>query len=356
MPRARTQDLLHLSWQGMLSDYVTVLAWTPDDNRLAAGSAAGEVVLYNANTGTPTVLQPAWGQSVDALSISPDGNFLAAAGQSGTIMIWQIGERSLRVISQLTYPHAWLDRLQCNPKYPELAFSFGRHAQVWDALSQTIVTTLNFENSSVLDLTWHPNGELLTVSGNQNVKTWHRQNWDDDPTLRETEGASEAITWSPDGIYLASGNNDRSLLVWESGNPYPWRMQGFPGKVRQLAWSTPASTRDRPILASTSADGVVIWRREANSSIDWSATVLEQHYGTVTAIAFQPGSRLLASASDDGWIFLWHQANRLAQRLQGVSKGFSALAWNHQGTALITAGQQGELLMWKQQMRGKGFR
>jgi len=40
MPRARTQDLLHLSWQGMLSDYVTVLAWTPDDNRLAAGSAA----------------------------------------------------------------------------------------------------------------------------------------------------------------------------------------------------------------------------------------------------------------------------------------------------------------------------
>ncbi|MEO0491362.1 MAG: WD40 repeat domain-containing protein, partial [Cyanobacteria bacterium J06659_2] len=24
-----------------------------------------------------------------------------------------------------------------------------------------------------------------------------------------------AIAWSPDGTYLASGNNDRSVLVWE---------------------------------------------------------------------------------------------------------------------------------------------
>jgi WD40 repeat protein len=82
---------------------------------------------------------------------------------------------------------------------------------------------------------------------------------------------------------------------------------------------------------------------------------LYQHHDTVTAIAFQPGSHLLASAAEDGWVCLWNKANQMTQILQGATKGFSTLSWNHQGTALATAGQQGEVLMWKPQMRGKGF-
>lgn len=37
-----------LHWQGMLADYVTAIAWSPDGKTLAAISAAGEVVLYQA--------------------------------------------------------------------------------------------------------------------------------------------------------------------------------------------------------------------------------------------------------------------------------------------------------------------
>lgn len=123
MPRARAQDLLQLSWQGMLSDYVTAIAWSPDGTRLAACSAAGEVVLYDAKTGTPSVLQPANGQAVNALSISHDSQFLASAGQVGTVAIWQIGGESPQVLTQLTYPKVWIDRLQWHPQHPELADS-----------------------------------------------------------------------------------------------------------------------------------------------------------------------------------------------------------------------------------------
>lgn len=355
MPRARTQELFQLLWQGMLSDYVTIIAWDPDGTRLAACSAAGEVVLYDARTGIPSVLQSAQEQSVDALSISSDGRFLAAAGQAGTVIIWQIADESPYILSQLSYPQAWIDRLQWHPQAPELAFGFGRHLQVWNALTQTVTTTLNFENSSVLDLAWHPHGEYLSVSGNQIVKTWRRQSWDDDPILQETGGASVAIMWSPDGLYLASGNNDRSLLVWEWENPYPWRMQGFPGKVRQLAWSTPKSATDTPVLASISTNGIVIWKKNADPSVGWTAQVLEQHHDTVTTIAFKPGSRLLASAAIDGCVCLWNPAYQIIQTLQGAPQGFSTLSWNPQGTALAAAGKQGELLVWKQHMRGKGF-
>jgi len=114
-----------------------------------------------------------------------------------------------------------------------------RYAQIWDATTQSIITTLNFESSSVLDLSWHPQGDRLSLSGNQSIKTWQRQDWDDDPTVRDIGGASGAIAWSPDGTYLASGNNDRSVLVWEEDIPYPWQMQGFPDKVRTHFSSPP---------------------------------------------------------------------------------------------------------------------
>ncbi len=355
MPKTKPQNLLHPAWQTSLSDYITAIAWSPDGAWLAASSAAGEVVRYEAKTGETTVLQEAQGESVDALAISADGAFLAAGGQSGTVWIWQLDGSTLTLVTTLEHPRAWIDRLQWNPRYPELAFSLGCYAQVWDAPTQSVITTLNFESSSVLDLAWHPQGDRLSLSGNQSIKTWQRQDWDNDPTGRDIGGASGAIAWSPAGTYLASGNNDRSVLVWEEGNPYPWHMQGFPGKVRQLAWSMPKTAVGALLLASISGEGVVVWTKDRNPSVGWNAQVLDAHQGMVRAIAFQPQSLLLASAAEDGWFCLWHKANRLTQVLQGAPAGFSCLAWNPSGRAIAAGGSRGEVRVWTETTKGKGF-
>ncbi|MEO1144889.1 MAG: hypothetical protein AAFY26_04710 [Cyanobacteria bacterium J06638_22] len=355
MPRAKTQDLLKLLWHTTLSDYVTAIAWSPDGAWLVAGSAAGEVVRYGAKTGETTVLQEAQGESVDALAVSADGTFLAAGGQAGTVWIWRLDDNPPTLVTTLEHPRAWIDRLQWNPRHPELAFSLGRYAQVWDATLQSVITTLNFESSSVLDLAWHPRGDRLSVSGNQSIKTWQRQDWDDDPIVREIGGASGAIAWSTDGTFLASGNNDRSLLVWEDGNPYPWQMQGFPGKVRHLAWSMPKTAIGASLLASISGEGIVVWTKDCDPSVGWNPQVLDTHQGMVRAIAFQPNTLLLASAAEDGWLCLWHKASRLIQILEGAPTGFSCLAWHPQGSAIAAGGSQGEILVWTEALKGKGF-
>jgi len=363
MPKSKTQDLLKLLWHTALADYVTAIAWSSDGAWLAASSGAGEVVRYDAKTGETTVLQEAQGESVDALAISADGAFLAAGGQSGTVRIWRLDSGTPIRVTTLELSRAWIDRLQWNPRHPELAFSLGRYAQIWDATHQSIITTLNFESSSVLDLSWHPQGDRLSLSGNQSIKTWRRQDWDADPIVREIGGASGAIAWSPDGSYFASGNNDRSVLVWEDENPYPWQMQGFSGKVRQLAWSMPKTAVGAPLLASISGEGVVVWTKDRDPSGGWNAQVLDVHQGMVRAIAFQPHSLLLASAAEDGWLCLWHKASRLAQILQGAPAGFSCLAWNPAGgafakgmaKAIAAGGSRGEVLVWTETTKGKGF-
>lgn len=330
----------------MLSDYVTAIVWSLDGAGLFASSAAGEVVQCDAKTGDKTVLQGAQGKSVDALAISADGAFLAASGQSGTVWIWQLDKGTPTLITTLTYPRAWIDRLYWNPRHPELAFTTGRDFQVWDAASKTTIATLNFGSSSVLDLAWHPQGDRLSLGGNQSIKTWQRQDWGDDPTVREIGGTSGAIAWSPDGTYLASGHNDRSVLVWEDGNPYPWRMAGFPGKVRQVAWSIPQTAVGAPLLASISGNSVVVWTKDRDPLVGWNAQVLDVHQGVVTAIAFHPQSLFLASVADDGWLYLWHNASRLTQILEGAPAGFSCLAWNPQGEAIVAGGSGGEVLVW----------
>jgi len=364
MPRNKQQNLFKLLWQEALSDYVTAIAWSLDDTWLVASSAAGDIVQYEAKTGRTTLLQEAQGESVDVLKISADGQFLAAGGQAGTVWIWRLEGSTSVLLKTLEHPRAWIDCLQWNPQYPELAFSLGRYVQVWDMAAQSVITTLNFESSSVLDIAWHPQGDLLSVSGNQSIKTWQRQDWDDDLTALETGAASEAIAWSPDGTYFAAGNNDCSLMIWEGGNPHSWHMQDFPGKVRQLAWSIPTqatnttenSTADSaPLLASMSGASLIVWTKDSDLSTRWNPQVLDAHQGTVSAIAFQPKSQLLASSAEDGCLYLWNKGSRLAQTLKDAPAELSCLVWSHSGDAIAAGDSQGNVLVWTKSRAGKGF-
>lgn len=339
-----------LHWQGMLSDYVTAIAWLPSGSTLAASSAAGEVMLWHS--GELTTLQAGNGASVDCIAFSLDGQFLAAGGQDGKVKIW----RDRTLIATLEHAPAWVDRLAWSPTSNQLAFSLGRDVQVWDVDTGEITATLNFDTSSVLGLDWRSDGEYLAIAGYQGAKIWHSQDWNDDPYALIVPSASVAIVWSPDGKYLATGNLDRTITVLEWNNPHPWVMRGFPGKIRQLAWSEAKTQSGAPLLASSSVEGIVVWEKHTDESLGWESRALTHHTEVIQAIAFQPDSFLLASAAEDGWVCLWHKAKRLAQILAGTPEsGFACLAWHPQGQQLAAGGQSGELLIWSKSMRGRGF-
>ncbi|NJM74282.1 MAG: hypothetical protein HC862_31850 [Scytonema sp. RU_4_4] len=342
-------------YSGTLSDYVTAIAWSPKGTTLAATSAAGEVVLWR--DGDLTTLQTGKGESVNCVAFSKDGQFLAVGGQDGKVNIWRESE----LIATLENAPAWVDKLAWSPTNNLLAFSLGRYVQVWNADTHDTVVTLNFDNSSVFGIDWRYDGEYLAIGGYLGAKVWDCQNWDDDPYILDIPSASLAIAWSPDGKYLASGNMDRTITVVEShlfscdGEAQPWVMRGFPGKIRQIAWSEPSTEQDVPLVACSSVDGIVVWEKQADDSLGWEARVLTNHVDIIQAIAFAPKSFLLASAGADGWICLWKKATQVSEILTGVSSGFSSLAWHPQGQQLAAGGEDGELFVWSKTKRGQGF-
>lgn len=345
--------LFQQQWQGNLSEYVTAVAWSPS-GLLAASSAAGEVVVWQ--DGNLVSLLPAGVASIDCLAFSADGKFLAAGGQDGQVRVYSpLSQGGLGGIYTLDNAPSWVDRLAWSPICNHLAFCLGRYVQIWDADTQTVITTLPFANSSVLDLAWQPNGESLAVSGDGGVKVWSTKDWDDDPYLIDMPSASIVNAWSGDSKYIASGNFDNTITVLEYGIPDPWVMRGFPGKIANLTWSQ-ALSNDAPLLAASSVEGIAVWQKETDDQDGWNARVLTSHYSKIQALLFHPHRLLLASAADDGWLCLWTKAKQVGQILEGARSGFSCLAWSQDGQQLAAGGQNGELIIWSESKRGKGFR
>ena len=350
-------------WRMQLEDSVTAIAWSSDSTTLAATSAAGEIVWGPPNH--PPHLLDQRPEAMSCIAFSGSDRFLAASGQSGHVIVWSLDPSAPAIIFSRALTKDWIDCLAWHPTALLLAIGVGANVHLWDMTTQTLVTKFAFQRSSVLALAWHPDGTHLAVSGHGGVSVWSvthgdstdwtPASWTKEPEFIDVPGASIAAQWSSDGRYLGSGNLDRTLTLVDWGNPPPWFMQGFPGKVRQLSWSNAPTSSGSPLLAAACTTGITIWERESKQEGLWRSRVLEQHTETVRAIAFHPHTFTLASAAQDGKLVLWHNAKTVAQTLKGAEQGWSAIGWSPDGKALVAGGQGGELRLWAPSSRGQGF-
>lgn len=345
-------------WKHRLSDYVTAIAWSTDGSLLAATSSAGEVVLFPEAQGkeqSPVVLQTATGDAISSLGFSADGQYLAAAGQGGDVVVWvlQRSEKGYAVALRQSHSGVWIDQLAWHPARPQLAYGVGSHVKIWDSAA---TETLDFQASSVLHLSWRPQGDRLAVSGHGGVKVWNAADWSATPKLIAVPGASLYAAWSSDGRYLGSGNLDRTLTVMAWDSPPPWLMQGFPGKVRQVAWSETVSASGTPLLAAACVEGITLWRQGDDDKGSWRSQVLQHHTDRVNGIAFQPETSRLASAGADGTVCLWETKKAPAALLKIPEGGCSALAWHPGGALVAIAGTTGGIGVWGlEERKSKGF-
>jgi WD40 repeat protein len=124
-----------------------------------------------------------------------------------------------------------------------------------------------------------------------------------------------------------------------------WQFSGLPGKVRSLSWCDRPG-RLPPLLAVASTDIAVIWSQKDHGARGWKPEPLVLHEGRVNAVAFAPGSSLLASASSDGTVALWDGRGLLLQRLETDGQAVTCLSWRPDGRHLAAGGDQGQWWLW----------
>uniref|UniRef100_F6WHS8 Protein HIRA n=1 Tax=Ciona intestinalis TaxID=7719 RepID=F6WHS8_CIOIN len=167
-----------------------------------------------------------------------------------------------------------------------------------------------------------------------------------------------SVRWSCNGRYLASGGDDRLIMIWQfagyggagvfGGQPTlktstgeRWRcthtLKGHTGDVLDLAWSP-----GNQWLASCSIDNsVVIWDVEKFPAI---TTVLKGHTSLVKGVTWDPIGSYVASQSDDKTVKVWKTLDWKLETT--ITKPFDEctatthvlrLSWSPDGGILVSA-------------------
>jgi WD40 repeat protein len=312
--------------------------------------AACIVVPYTADSPPMETQSPAVSASQVLLGPAEDFSFLPAPSVPA-------GRRALSVsnidgITELGhFGRGWPSSLDYSPDGTRIAVGTSRGAEIID-ISGWRKRAAYASSSPVLAVLFSPDGKWLAV-GQQDgsvavldadtAKTQQRLITHTRPVHGLTF-SGRGRTDSPPAL-LASGAEDGSVVVWDlsSGmalHQFRNPLLGYWGYgIRSLAFSP-----DEKILVTGGDQGYLSrWDLKTGEELPR----LQTQYGLLFGIAFSPDGGRLASACGDGTVQIWdYAAEQPLKLLQGHAYGAWSVAWAGNGEELATGAGDGTVKIW----------
>ncbi|MEH1959058.1 MAG: hypothetical protein V7L05_04040 [Nostoc sp.] len=159
-------------------------------------------------------------------------------------------------------------------------------------------------------------------------------------TLQGHSSWVKSVAFSPDGKTLASGNDDKTIKLWDVKTGAQIRtLQAHSGLVRSVAFSP-----DGKILASGSSDNTIkLWDVTTGAQIH----TIQAHSDSLRSVAFSPDGKTLASGSSDNTIKLWDvKTGAQIRTLQAHSEWVWSVAFSPDGKTLASGSYDNTIKLW----------
>jgi WD40 repeat protein len=161
------------------------------------------------------------------------------------------------------------------------------------------------------------------------------------PYTTRTTHKINSVCWSPDGQFLASGGDDKTvqffLLQFLNKPTLEWKLQ----RHDAIVWSVAYSCDGRWLASGSFDQSVQIWDVQSGECV----RVLKGHTSPISTIMFHPWQLLIATAGSE--VKIWSlETGQCQQTLNDHHSLVVGMAFAPDGTTLVAGGDNGTLQRW----------
>jgi WD40 repeat protein len=281
---------------------------------------------------------------VNGVAFNPDDLRLASAGADGAVKIWSI--KTGKVLKKIENAHTDAVLSVAFHRDGRHLASLGadRKVKIWD-LTETDKPVFerpwdtNRKFGMAYSVAFSPDGQKLAAGSEGTLRLW---DWQNDQTLHSLpgrEGQAIPVAFSRDGR-LASVIFREGLKIWDPETERPLlTINAHRHPVSALAFSP-----DDRWLASASFDRTV---KLSDSTTGEFVGIFDLHTGTVECVAFSLNGKRLASGGEDKTVRFWDATTRLeVLALRGHTDRCGCVAFSPDGWRLASASSDRTIRIW----------
>ena len=291
--------------------YIYQISFSPDGSRFVSGSRC--VVLSRDVSSAIQVWDASWSVEepkstfeedkqvwVSSIALSPGGKFIASGLYKGGIYLWSVLSGELVKKLELSRSVISVSFSPINEYLIAFVSWLSGTVQVWDVTNDVVVTIGNHEDST------------------------------------------RSIAFSPDGMHVASGSEDKTICIWnvESRKLAVGPLAGHKQRVLEVAYS-----QNGKRLVSGSYDKTVrVWNSETGELL---STLIEKSYSLWSVACSLDGSRIV-SRSDDKTIRVWDvESDRIVCReITGHEELTTSVSLSLDGKRILSGSYDNIACVW----------